>query len=68
MAQMPDIKRYFYHTDGTPLNAGRDFEEPGAGRHLARHRQGRRASAFYTGAIAAAIVDKVQNAPVNKAA
>jgi gamma-glutamyltranspeptidase/glutathione hydrolase len=64
-AQMPDIKHYFYHADGTPLHEGEILKDPplaDALRAVAAHG----AKAFYHGAIAAAIVDAVQHAPVNK--
>jgi gamma-glutamyltranspeptidase/glutathione hydrolase len=61
-ADMPDIKRYFYHPDGTPLAEGETLKNPelaGALRAIAKGG----AKAFYHGAIAAAIVDAVQHAP-----
>lgn len=63
-AQMPDIKHYFYHADGTPLHEGEILKDPplaDALRAIAAH--GSRA--FYYGQIAAAIVNAVQHAPVN---
>jgi gamma-glutamyltranspeptidase/glutathione hydrolase len=38
MAQMPDIKRYFYHPDGTPYREGETSEESRPRGDLARHR------------------------------
>ncbi len=64
-AQMPDIKRYFYHSDGTPLAAGEILKDPALAdsfRAIAAHGS----QAFYHGAIAAAIVNAVQHAPVNQ--
>ncbi|MBI1328763.1 MAG: gamma-glutamyltransferase [Alphaproteobacteria bacterium] len=66
MAQMPDIKRYFYHKDASPLNEGEVLKNPELAATLRLIAKGG-AKAFYNGPIAAAIVDKVQNAPVNKA-
>ncbi|HSZ73762.1 MAG TPA: gamma-glutamyltransferase [Rhizomicrobium sp.] len=64
MAQMPDIKRMFYKADGTPLAQGDILKNPELAETLrAIAKNG--PSAFYTGAIAQAIVDKVQHAPVN---
>jgi gamma-glutamyltranspeptidase/glutathione hydrolase len=63
-AQMPDIKRYFYHADGTPLHEGEILKDPALAdslRAIAAHG----AKAFYHGPIAAAIVAAVQHAPVN---
>ncbi len=39
-AKMPDIKRTFYHADGTPLAEGETLKNPPIRRHLARHRPG----------------------------
>jgi gamma-glutamyltranspeptidase/glutathione hydrolase len=64
-AQMPDIKHYFYHADGTPLREGEILKDPplaDALRAIAAHG----AKAFYYGPIAAAIVNAVQHAPVNQ--
>jgi gamma-glutamyltranspeptidase/glutathione hydrolase len=66
MAQMPDIKRYFYKKDGTPIGEGEILKNPELAatlRLIAR----KGAKAFYSGAIAQAIVDKVKHAPVNPA-
>jgi len=63
-AQMPDIRRTFYHPDGTPFKEGEIFKSPAYAATLeaiAKHG----ARAFYTGAIAQSIVDAVQHAPVN---
>ena len=61
-AKMPDIKRYFYHPDGTPLAEGETLKNPQFAATLrAIARDG--AKAFYTGAIAQDIVDAVQHAP-----
>ena len=64
MAEMPDIKRYLYHADGTAVREGETLKNPELAvtlRTIARDG----AKAFYSGPIAAAIVDKVQHAPVN---
>ncbi len=65
MKKMPDIRAYFYHKDGTPLNEGEILKNPALAQTL-RIIAKDGAKAFYHGAIAQAIVDKVQNAPVNK--
>lgn len=65
MAQMPDIHRYLYHRDGTPIREGEILKNPELAqtfRLIAREG----AKAFYSGAIAHAIVDKVQHAPRNR--
>ncbi len=64
MAAMPDIKRYFYKKDGTPLAQGDILKNPALAQTLRMIARGG-AKAFYTGPIARAIVDKVQHAPVN---
>jgi gamma-glutamyltranspeptidase/glutathione hydrolase len=64
MAQMPDIKRYFYHADGTPLAQGEILKNPELAatlRAIALHGS----KAFYYGPVAQAIVAAVQHAPVN---
>jgi gamma-glutamyltranspeptidase/glutathione hydrolase len=66
MGEMPDIKAHFYHPDGTPYAEGETLKNPELAatlREIARH--GPRA--FYSGAIAQAIIDKVNHAPVNPA-
>ncbi|HKQ10962.1 MAG TPA: gamma-glutamyltransferase, partial [Rhizomicrobium sp.] len=64
-ADMPDIKAHFYHADGTPLAEGDIYKNPEYAKSLRLIAAGG-ARAFYTGAIAQAIVDKVQHAPVNQ--
>ncbi|MBV9992124.1 MAG: gamma-glutamyltransferase [Alphaproteobacteria bacterium] len=67
MGEMPDIKRLFYHADGTPYAEGETFKNPELAATLrAIAKDGPKA--FYEGAIAQAIVDKVSHAPVNPAA
>ncbi len=64
MGQMPDIKRYFYHADGTPVAQGETLKNPELAATLrAIAKDG--SKAFYSGPIAQAIVDAVQHAPVN---
>jgi len=64
MARMPDIKRMFYHAGGTPYAEGETLKNPELAQTLRRiAAQGPKA--FYEGALAQAIVDKVQHAPVN---
>jgi gamma-glutamyltranspeptidase/glutathione hydrolase len=66
MGQMPDIKRLFYHADGTPYAEGETLKNPELASTLrAIARNGPKA--FYEGAVAQAIVDKVTHAPVNPA-
>ena len=65
MAAMPDIKAYFYHADGTPLVQGDILKNPELAATLRAIAKGG-AKAFYSGAIAQAIVEKVQNAPINR--
>jgi len=64
-ASMPDIKAHFYHADGTPLAEGETYKNPEYAQALRKIAAGG-AKAFYTGEIAQAIVDKVQNVPVNQ--
>ncbi len=64
MAQMPDIKRYFFHPDGTPVKQGDILKDPLLAKTLTLIAKGG-AKAFYSGAIAQNIVDAVQHAPVN---
>ena len=64
-AQMPDIKRTFFHADGTPYHEGEIFKSPAYAATLeAIAKNGARA--FYTGAVAQSIVDAVQHAPRNQ--
>jgi gamma-glutamyltranspeptidase/glutathione hydrolase len=63
-ARMPDLKRYFYKPDGTPVRQGDVLKNPQLATTLsAIAKDGART--FYTGTIAQAIVDAVHQAPVN---
>jgi len=64
-AAMPDIKRTFYHPDGTPIKEGEIVRNPELAASLRAIARGG-AKAFYRGAIAQAIVDAVQHAPQNQ--
>ena len=64
MARMPDVKRYFYHADGTPLAQGEILKNPELAATLRTIAKGG-AKAFYGGRIAQNIVNAVQHAPVN---
>lgn len=64
-AKMPDFKRYFFRPDGRPMARGeilKNLQYAATLRILAKDG----AKAFYSGPIAQAIVDAVNNAPVNK--
>jgi len=65
MEKMPDIRAYLYNKNGEPLSEGDIVKNPALAETLRMIAQGG-AKAFYTGPIAQAIVDKVQNAPVNR--
>lgn len=60
--KMPDLRKRFYHADGTPLREGEIYKNPEYAQSL-RLIADKGADAFYTGAIAQKIVDAVQNAP-----
>jgi gamma-glutamyltranspeptidase/glutathione hydrolase len=64
ISAMPDMKRYFFHADGTPLAQGEIVKNPGFAATLRVLAKGG-AKAFYSGTIAQAIVDAVNHAPVN---
>jgi gamma-glutamyltranspeptidase/glutathione hydrolase len=66
MARMPDIKHYFYHADGTPYAEGEILKNPDLAQTL-REIAKAGPKAFYEGATAQAIIDKVNHAPVNPA-
>ncbi len=64
IAKMPDMKRHFFHADGTPYAEGETMTNPELAatfRLIAR----RGPDVFYHGPIATQIVNAVQNAPVN---
>lgn len=65
MRDMPDIRRTFYHGDGTPLKEGDILKEPVLAATLGAIAQGG-AKAFYSGPIARQIVDAVHQAPRNQ--
>jgi len=64
VSNMPDMKRYFYHGNGTPLAEGEIVKNPELAATFRLIAKGG-AKAFYTGKIAQNIVDAVNNAPVN---
>ncbi len=64
MARMPDVKRYFYHADNTPVAEGEILKNPQFAATLRTIAKGG-AKAFYTGPIARNIVAAVQRAPIN---
>ena len=66
MARMPDVKAYFYKADGAPLKQGEILRNPELAKTL-RAIAANGSKAFYTGAVAQAIVDKVNHAPLNPA-
>jgi gamma-glutamyltranspeptidase/glutathione hydrolase len=64
LADMPDMKRHFFHADGTPYAEGEVLKNPELAATLRLIAKGG-AKAFYSGVVAQAIVDKVGHAPVN---
>lgn len=64
MGRMPDVRRYLYKKDGTPVSEGDVLKNPELAQSLRTIAAGG-ARAFYSGPIAQAIVDAVQHAPVN---
>jgi gamma-glutamyltranspeptidase/glutathione hydrolase len=67
MGEMPDMRRVFYHPDGTPFREGEILKEPELATSLRAIAEGG-AKAFYSGPIAQQIVDAVQHAPRNPGA
>ncbi len=67
MARMPDMQRYFYHGNGTPLAEGEIVKNPEFAATLRLIAKGG-AKAFYTGKIAQNIVDAVDHASINPGA
>ncbi len=65
VAAMPDIKRMFSKPDGSLVKAGDKLKNPELAATFRLLAKGG-AKAFYRGAIAAAIADKVQHAPVQQ--
>jgi gamma-glutamyltranspeptidase/glutathione hydrolase len=65
MARMPDIRRYLFHKDGVPLREGEILKNPELAQTLRLIARGG-AKAFYSGPIAAGIVEKVRRAPINR--
>lgn len=63
VASMPDIKHHFVRPDGTPLKAGDILKNPELAATFRLIAKGG-AKAFYRGAIAQAIVDKVRNGSI----
>ncbi len=64
LARLPDIKRAFYHPDGTPYREGETYKNPEFAASLRAIAKGG-AKAFYSGNLAAKIVEAVQHAPEN---
>lgn len=64
MKNMPDIRRYFFHRDGTPLAQGEILRNRKLAASLRAIARGG-AKSFYSGPIAKAIVAAVRHAPVN---
>jgi gamma-glutamyltranspeptidase/glutathione hydrolase len=64
LAAMPDIKRYFYKADGTPLAQGETLKNPELANTL-RLIAKNGPKAFYAGPIAEHIVAAVEHAPIN---
>lgn len=64
IAAMPDIRRMYFKPDGSLVRPGKKLKNPELAATFRAIAKGG-AKAFYTGPIAAAIVDKVRHAPVN---
>jgi gamma-glutamyltranspeptidase/glutathione hydrolase len=64
MAAMPDIRRLYFHADGTPLRQGEMLKNPELAASFKAIASGG-AKVFYTGDIARKIVNAVQHASVN---
>ena len=64
LSRFDAARAYFFHEDGSPLEAGDRLTNPAYGKTLEAIAAGG-ADAFYQGEIAQAIVDMVRNAPGN---
>jgi gamma-glutamyltranspeptidase/glutathione hydrolase len=61
---MPDIRKQFFHPDGTPIKSGEIWRNLELAQSLRRIAEGG-PDAFYTGEIAGEIADSIARAPVN---
>ncbi|HVV64407.1 MAG TPA: gamma-glutamyltransferase [Rhizomicrobium sp.] len=64
-ADMPDLRKYFHHPDGSPLGEGEILKNPQYAQTL-RMIAADGPDAFYKGEVAQAIVDAVHDAPRNQ--
>lgn len=62
---MPALKAFFHHPDGTPLQEGEIYRNPAYAATLRKIAQ-EGPDGFYKGEVAQAIVDAVHNAPKNQ--